>query len=215
MPVSRAGVAGTKQKKRLQWRDKKGCCRSCVIWAKMASIDRERSRVFRPRRHSQRNPSWLGPPSSRIPPKVCCRAQSGLLACACRAARASEHGASCSSRCRFFFLVDLTVFARTPPQCGPTLSAPPRGRRAREHSRAEGPKAADPSAFPHYQSHHGRPQQPALGGAVEPVLLFAATHPGHVLFPGFRKTWPHGPRTALVATAAFEFGRGICMYATP
>lgn len=114
-----------------------------------------------------------------------------------------------------FFFLALTVFARTPPQCGPTLSAPPRGRRAREHSRAEGPKAADPSAFPHYQSHHGRPQQPALGGAVEPVLLFAATHPGHVLFPGFRKTWPHGPRTALVATAAFEFGRGICMYATP
>ena len=56
MPVSRAGVAGTKQKKRLQWRDKKGCCRSCVIWAKMASIDRERSRVFRPRRHSQPQP---------------------------------------------------------------------------------------------------------------------------------------------------------------
>jgi hypothetical protein len=34
MPASRAGVAGTKQKKRLQRRNKKGCCRSCVIWAK-------------------------------------------------------------------------------------------------------------------------------------------------------------------------------------
>ena len=121
------------------------------------------------------------------------------------------------SRCSgSFFLWTLSFFGKTldpTPPSPPPPSAPPQTARERTsgRGRAEGGR---PERFPH-QSHHGRPQQPALGGAVEPVLLFAATHPGHVLFPGFRKTWPHGPRTALVATAAFEFGRGICMYATP
>lgn len=112
MPASRAGVAGTKQKKRLQRRNKKGCCRSCVIWAKMANIDRERSRVFRPRRHSQRSPSWLGPPSSRIPPKVCCSVGPKVAPGLCvpgRLARANTRRVLLFPLFGFFFLVDFTV----------------------------------------------------------------------------------------------------------